>query len=484
MAYNRLFASVITALLLGQVSYAQNAEPVFFFSEVSGPGRQYPAYDIMSDGTMILSFTEREDPGMRIMVCISTDNGASWSSPQKVTNVNSATLGLQRRPRFLKTSDGTFHAIFQDYRLQMKSNAFHCYSKDGGVSWSSPTVVGKGAESGMQDFVSAAVDSSGQILVSMLSAGVDAFDALKHVYLVKSSDNGTSWSNLIRVDRFEDGGACECCQQSIDIGPSGEIAIGFRSNINNRRDIYVALSFNDGASFDPPVLIQDQPWTIDGCPSQGPSLKFDLKRRLHLAWVDGRDAAEGRPIVYYAILTPGQTTTPANVDLSSALSETAEYPSLDVFGDGGKVLVAWESSKGVYSAFSRDGQMFSSSLLDPITVHNANVSAAWRTDGVSSVVWQANRDGYFDVRVHEDYPTSVHEIGEPVALAWLSEDGFVRMSTTSTQESRILICDITGQIVAVLNQSDVNFGFQLPARGFYLLTITAGSDARRQVVIW
>lgn len=475
--------SLLICVLCCYISYATQAtEPTWIFESVTAPGRQFPGLDQMSNGTLILGYgSAGKGPTVDLKACMSHDHGATWSAPFAITTVNNAMLGLQRRPRLMIDKSGTIHVVFEDYRNGSMTRAYYSCSTDNGTSWSTPSWVVPGVKANIEDFVSAALDSSGNVLVTFLSSGLDQSDPMTHVYLVKTSDNGVSWTDPVRVDNNPEGAACECCQQTIDVSPNGDVVVAYRANINNRRDIHVAISNNGGKSFGQPILIQAEPWFIDGCPSQGPSVRYDGLGNIHVAWMDSRQSRNA-PIVYYSRLQYGKASTPLNIDLSSELSSTATYPSVSASSDGMSVIVAWESSAGIFQAVSTDsGSTFSKQLLDGMTVHNGNVTALWKKDGEAQVVWQANRDGLFDIRTNRGVTSSVGEPKQPSTNVWCSSDGLIHVSSDIAIQS-IVATDLLGRDVTLRPISGKAL-YRADAVGIVIVCIqTAGGRSSHMIV--
>lgn len=478
----RLQYLLLAILAFADISIMQAQEeiPQYIFAEPSSVSRQYPSIDQMSDGTLVLSFgTAGKGPTVDMKACISTDAGTTWSQPFAYATVNNAMLGLQRRPHVMIDRNGMYHAVFEDYRDGMMTRAYHSQSTDSGATWSKATVVVPNVIDASEDFISAAIDSTNSIIVTFLSTSYSLNDHKTHVYLVRSSDNGTTWSVPQQVDRFSEGGSCECCQQSVDVSATGRIVVAFRANINNRRDIHIAISDNDGETFEAPVLIQAEPWHIDGCPSQGPSVSIDNNNNVHVAWVDARDV-RGVPVAYYAFLESGQLSVPTNVDLSSALSSTATYPYLSTTADGVGIVIVWESSKGVYEATSQNrGLSFQPRLLDAMTVHNGNVSTVWKKNGQTQSVWQANRDGHYDIRTSYAATSSVTDHSGGDIKAWCTSDGTLHVNSEYDILS-VDAVDVAGRTVNIECISTARAEYRIRMHGILLVTIrtTTGSVRR------
>jgi len=373
--------------------------------------RQAPKVTVAADGTLITTYIVQSGRDAKVMMSTSADHGLVWSAPLQISTVLYGTIGLQRQPITVKAPNGTLHAIWENVRTGNTLSIYHTRSTDGGVTWTTPTPVYLVNDGRSQDFSSIAVAPNGTIYVSFLSADLNALDGLQHVLVVRSMDDGVSWTKPVRADMFTEGGACECCQQNIAVSREGLVAIAFRSNINNRRDVFLALSADSGASFITPVPIQTGTWTIDACPATGPSLMFDTTGMLHTSWRDTRDAV-GRNVVYYARYLPFSRMMVQNIDLSTGHADEAEYPFVAASPSGEEVAVIFESSRGVQIARSRDGgQTFQHQVVDPLTTHTAYPHIVWTQDGHPFAAWRSIRSGISDIQVVREGATSVREWG-------------------------------------------------------------------------
>jgi hypothetical protein len=197
---------------------------------------------------------------------------------------------------------------------------------------------------------------------------------------------------------------------NVAFAPDGTLGVAFRAVRGGVRDIHLALSKDFGDSFADPILVQNQTWTINGCPATGPSLVFDASGSAHVAWRDARDA---RPTstVYYATVDPENPVVTQNIDLSSATSATADYPSVAVDRRGERVMVLFESSKGVVNSVRETSNgVFTPTAVDALITHDASTAAAFTSLGSFLGVWQTTRSGKFDVASLSLRPTSVNEL--------------------------------------------------------------------------
>lgn len=368
--------------------------------------RSFPRLRPGAGDVIVLTYCVVRGQQTDVYVTYSNDGGSSWSDKSLATTVRSGTIGLQRQPQTILDNQGILHLAFEDFRSGSTSiDAWYCRSTDMGATWSEPQRLGSPS---YRDFISIAADSAGHVYVSYLGNALMGVPTEARVQVFVSSDRGLTWNTPVVVDNIPGGIACECCQQSVDVAPDGTVAIAYRANVSNVRDIHLVRSTDFGQTWQPAIKIQSGPWNINGCPSTGPKIAHDLTGATHVVWRDARDSV-GRNVVWYAKLPANTTEIPQNIDLSSARAESADYPDLAITADGETVVVVFESGTGLQSAVSlNSGETFTLRTLDEFVRSNAWASTVLRqTGGQPFSVWQATRDGRFDLRYDDGTVMSV-----------------------------------------------------------------------------
>jgi len=419
--------------------------------------REYPKMQQNASGTMVVCYLERNGSTSQIFTTVSKDAGATWSAPSKANTVATKILGYQRQPRTAISNDGTLHMVWTDQRPSSTQVATY-YSKsiDDGATWTMRTVISDTNDTRYQDFSYVAVDDMNNVYITYLSSLKGTSDGYEHVFMRLSKDAGATWTAERRVDAFPLGGACECCQQQLRVTADGHVYVVFRSNIKNRRDVWLARSMDQGMTFEEPILIQSQPWTIPMCPTSGPSIVLDSYENAHISWQDSRDAVQ-QSVVYYAKLPFMSSTTPTNIDLSSKVVDTGTWPEIAVRPDGGIVSVVYESRSGSQYALSTDGGVtFQCTDLTDQLGFKESLSIVWSSAGRPFMAWQGARGSYYDVYTAEDLgtPSSVADaVGPGRQIIILNADATIsRRPFTSTPR----LCNMLGQELcySVVSQSE------------------------------
>lgn len=106
------------------------------------------------------------------------------------------------------------------------------------------------------------------------------FPGTSSVFLTKSSDRGATFSKNLEVAK----NVCPCCRPSIGFGSKGEVFVSWRTATkDNIRDIVVATSTDQGATFSEPIRVAEDNWKIEGCPHSGATMT-NKGDRLYIAW--------------------------------------------------------------------------------------------------------------------------------------------------------------------------------------------------------
>jgi len=458
---------VLHAQILSSAKPLVEAEPM--------RSREYPKMQQNASGTMVVCYLERMGATSQIYTTVSKNAGATWSMPMKANTVATKVLGYQRQPRTALSNDGTLHMVWTDLRPSSTQVATY-YSKsiDDGATWSMRKLISDTNDARYQDFSYVAVDAKNNVYITYLSSLKSMSDGYEHVFMRMSKDAGVTWTPERRVDAFPMGGSCECCQQQLRVTADGHVYVVFRSNIQNRRDVWLARSMDEGATFEVPILIQSQPWNIAMCPTSGPSIVLDSYENAHISWQDSRDAVK-QSVVYYAKLPFMSRATPTNVDLSSKIVDTGTWPELAVRPDGGVVSVVYESRSGSQYALSTDGgTTFESTDLTDQLGFKESLSIVWSSAGRPFMAWQSARGAHFDVFTAEDLGTTssvltTTQAGQKIIV--LNAD--VTMSQRPLT-STLKLCNMLGQelcyTVVSRSESTLTLALCSPALGPVFVT--------------
>jgi hypothetical protein len=216
------------------------------------------------------------------------------------------------------------------------------YSADGGKTWArGGSPAGDEREDGQSYADIAARD--GRFYLAWL----DSRGGSQGVRHASSSDGGTSW----KANASLQPGSCECCWNTVLPAPAGALYVLFRGR--SPRDMGLAVSRDDGASWRAAGAVGAFDWHIDACPHTGGALAISGKtgaERLHaLVWT-GKAGARGLHVF---------STRDAAAGWTPAGKLGGEYAQRgDLAARGGELIAVWDEPVG------RQGSIFMSRSRD------------------------------------------------------------------------------------------------------------------------
>jgi hypothetical protein len=199
---------------------------------------------------------------------------------------------------------------------------------------------------------SIAADKSGSVTASFLS---------DKLFAKVSRDNGETFSGNAEPNPAWD--PCNCCTTSAAYGSDGKLAILYREETNNERDMYLVL-WNQ-ATGEPPVRtrVSEARWHIDACPMTYFSIKptdfgyvaaWPTKGQIYFARLD----KDGR------MLPPGEIKTPGTNGMRTGV--------IALGAKDGATLVAWKNNHALgWQLYGADGGALGESGFAPSFGNNA-----------------------------------------------------------------------------------------------------------------
>ena len=161
------------------------------------------------DGTVyaIWAAGEPGDPSLRLLFARSTDGGRSWSQPAKIADMLGVGVPGFRSGTILPSfavdpNDGALYAAWADARFSGVDQAALSVSTDGGASWSAPVRVSDGPAGVPVFTVGVATNDAGEVAVGYYTLRNDGGERTMVDYYVNvSRDHGASFRKGVRVSR-------------------------------------------------------------------------------------------------------------------------------------------------------------------------------------------------------------------------------------------------------------------------------------------
>lgn len=289
---------------------------------------------------------ETEGAAQFLVAQKSDDNGATWSTPQRLQQEPEAiSADGENRPKLAFGGNGEIYISYTRPLAKPYSGEIRFIrSLDGGRTFSAPLTVHANRDEITHRFDSMLVDRQGRIYVTWIDKrDVETARTRKQPYAGAAlyyalSDNGGA---SFRGDYKLADHSCECCRIAMAAAPDGKVMALWRHVFApNVRDHALASLSPSGVATAPQRATFDD-WRVDACPHQGPALAYAADGTRHQAWFTVKGEEGG---VYYARATPGsQPGSPVKLG-----SDQADHAAIAV--DGNQVVLAWRQFDGKRTA--------------------------------------------------------------------------------------------------------------------------------------
>ncbi len=139
-------------------------------------------------------------------------------------------------------------------------------STDGGLTFSD-TIRADNHDLGLAWMPSMTMDGSGNPIITYMAHDAN-YTNPRYVY-VRSNDAGITYSAEQIITSSITGEACDCCPAEMVADGNNQVLL-FRNNELNTRDIYGVYSNDNGANFISADDVDGSNWVINSCPASGP----------------------------------------------------------------------------------------------------------------------------------------------------------------------------------------------------------------------
>jgi hypothetical protein len=273
----------------------------------AAPGSGEPNLAAGPDGRVYLSWLEPAgDAGHALR--FSTLDGEEWSPPRTIVKRSDLFINWADFPSVVPLSERRLAAHW----LQRSGSATYAYgvriaqSSDGGETWSAPVVPHRDDTPTEHGFVSLFPfrDSLGAIWLDGRNFARVAKGQTANMMLLTAS---VAPEGRVGAERVLDDRVCDCCQTSIALASSGPVVV-YRDRLEGEiRDISLVRWSNSGWTTS--TVVHGDGWKIDACPVNGPAIAADGQRvavawftsahdtaRVYLARSDDAGATFGPPV--------------------------------------------------------------------------------------------------------------------------------------------------------------------------------------------
>lgn len=288
-----------------------------------------------ADGTIHLLFDA--DDGARY--ASSRDGGATFGPAIAVVDATARKPGLKFSGADLAVGqDGRVHVVLANNAWQLKLpqeewSLYYTSLAPGAKTFSPVRNLNRKPSEGF----SIAADGRGAVTVGFLS---------DKLFVMTSRDNGGTFTASAELDPAWN--PCNCCTTSVAYGSDGRLALLYREETNNERDMYVILWDQRPDSKPSRNRVSGTSWQIAACPmtyftisptDTGYVAAWPTKGQVYFARLD----PDGR------VLPPGEIKTPGTTGMRQGL--------VVLSAADGTTLVAWKNEEALgWQVYDRNGR--------------------------------------------------------------------------------------------------------------------------------
>lgn len=276
-----------------------------------------------ADGTIHLLLDATDGP----KYLHSRDAGATFSEPMAVVDATAQKPGLKFHAADLAVgNDGRVHVAMANnaWKLKLPQEEWSLYytSLAPGANAFAPV---RNLNRKPSEGFSLAADEQGAVTAAFLSG---------KLFGMVSRDQGATFSASAEFDAAWN--PCDCCTTAAAYGADGKLALLYREETNNERDMFLVLWDQRGGTKPSRSRISATPWKLNACPmtyfainraGTGYVAAWPTKGRVYFARLD-QDGA---------VLPPGEIRTPGTSGMRTGL--------LALSGRNGATLVAWKNKE-------------------------------------------------------------------------------------------------------------------------------------------
>ncbi|MDR3622737.1 MAG: hypothetical protein P4L85_25515 [Paludisphaera borealis] len=268
----------------------------------------------------------------------SRDGGATFDAPITVVDPAQRTSGLEYSAWDMAIGKGgRVHVALgtNAWKLKLPQEEwgyFHARLNPGSTSFSPVRNINRKPSEGF----SLAANDKGDVTACWLS---------DKLYANVSHDGGETFAPFVELNPSYN--PCNCCRTSAAYGADGRLAVLYREETNNDRDMYLVL-WDQADGRTSRTRVGSTPWKVDGCPMtyfaiardrEGFTAVWPTRGQIDFARLNGDGVAAG----------PEEIPTPGRSGMRTGM--------LALTDPDGRTLAAWRSGDEIgWQLYDRDGR--------------------------------------------------------------------------------------------------------------------------------
>jgi hypothetical protein len=325
------------AILGGSSPFMAAAEVSPKVTVVAGPasdGAESVVARTDSQGAIHLAFNSHKIPHY----AKSTDGGKTWSKAVTIVDRESHKPGLEYDVwDMVVGKGGRVHVALgtNAWKLKLPQSEwgyFYASLAPGAKAFSKVRNINNKPSEGF----SLAADEKGNVTATWMA---------DKLYANISRDEGKTFAPYVEINSAYN--PCNCCTTSSSYAADGRLAVLYREETDNERDMYLVL-WDQAKNKSSRTKISTTPWKIDGCPMTYYSIAA-TKEGFVAAWPTKENIFFARLDKQGDPLSPAEIKTPGNPAMRSGI--------LALPAPSGNTLVAWKKENRLrWQLYDEKGQ--------------------------------------------------------------------------------------------------------------------------------
>jgi hypothetical protein len=320
------------SLVLSILAFSQSFNQTMPISVASGQGNYHPQLEVLNDGNPAVIWTSFADKNLYF----AKHDGISAFEP--TIQLNPTGFNIQSynwSGPDLWMEDDNVYVVFRSEGYNT-GNIYLVKSTDNGATFSDTVRVDQLA-TGFGQYPDLAVLND-TVWVTFMDHNASGLDP--QYVVARSTDGGLSFEQEVAAGSLWSVEACDCCQPEIIVDET-KVVVFFRNNDSNTRDIKGVVSYDRGVTFTDMFSVDNHNWYITSCPSTGPDARFLDSDKL-IAVYRTTVSGEGQIYAHQYDLALDATDMEVQITATGASSNQLNYPQLDI--KDGVLGVVWEGS--------------------------------------------------------------------------------------------------------------------------------------------
>ena len=316
LAWPLVLTAVVASACAGERSPAPPAASSVELSRIAlaVAGRSNGSASVAAFGqTVAAVWTASSGDTSDVFISLSRDGGVTFSAPARVNDIDGdARASGEQAARVMVGYHNAVHVVWPA-KHEGQTVIRYAGSKDGGRTFSPAVTVAGASLTGARGWQAATLGYDGGVQVVWLDGrnaapmahahGKGASKPMRPAGGPRQDIFHASWKGDSRpVEHLIQANVCFCCKTAVVA--SGEKVYAAWRHIypGSLRDIVVARSTDNGATFGPPIRVSEDGWKIDACPDDGPAMAADGHDGIHIAWPTLVAGDTPRKAIFYSTL--------------------------------------------------------------------------------------------------------------------------------------------------------------------------------------